>query len=400
MKLADYLNKFHGALNAQDSQTVVDMLSLTDMHLQFVKSWGFVIYDHVSQVAANDPRFDADMRLVIVSHIRAILAVCREQANDAYHYQTETIKAFTVVFQKTPHDWLLPALSKLTIDLRTNAERIDRDLTTQRKKPQKMNEAVNLLRNGYGTLGKYNKGCMLGIIVQLLRMYFSTNNLQGCKPLIRSVYSSNFPPIESFPMSQQVTFKYFEGRLKLNDLEFQEANEKLSFALRNCVGSDQNKRFILLYIIPVRLVLGCPAKISTLERYDLKQYIEVIAAVKTGNFQMLEHALRKHEVFFLRHSIYYCLKSQLKFIMYRNLFKQTWAIKEPPTNEQRHLDISDLGVACQVAGLKLDKGEIECIVANLIYKKKLKAYIAHQHRKIVMGKHPMVPFPPLTFNTN
>lgn len=46
----------------------------------------------------------------------------------------------------------------------------------------------------------------------------------------------------------------------------------------------------------------------------------------------------------------------------------------------------------------VDLDETECIVANLIYSGKIKGYISHQHRKLVVSKQN--PFPPLTSLTN
>ena len=46
-----------------------------------------------------------------------------------------------------------------------------------------------------------------------------------------------------------------------------------------------------------------------------------------------------------------------------------------------------------VTGIDMDVDEIECVLANLIFKGYLKGYLSHQHSKLVVSK--AGPFPPL-----
>ena len=48
-------------------------------------------------------------------------------------------------------------------------------------------------------------------------------------------------------------------------------------------------------------------------------------------------------------------------------------------------------------GAEMDLDGVECIVANLIYRKLVKGYLSHQHRIAVLSKHE--PFPPLSLAT-
>ena len=45
-----------------------------------------------------------------------------------------------------------------------------------------------------------------------------------------------------------------------------------------------------------------------------------------------------------------------------------------------------------------DLDEVECILANLIYKKLIKGYISHEHKKVVFS--PKDPFPTITNKMN
>ena len=48
-------------------------------------------------------------------------------------------------------------------------------------------------------------------------------------------------------------------------------------------------------------------------------------------------------------------------------------------------------------GVEMDLDGVECIAANLIYRKLVKGYLSHQHRIAVLSKQD--PFPPLSAAT-
>ena len=58
-----------------------------------------------------------------------------------------------------------------------------------------------------------------------------------------------------------------------------------------------------------------------LQKYDLLQFLDVVAAVREGNLLRLNQALSKHESFFISCGVYLILE-KLKVITYRNLFKK------------------------------------------------------------------------------
>lgn len=60
-----------------------------------------------------------------------------------------------------------------------------------------------------------------------------------------------------YPKSQQVTYKYYVGRKHMFDNDFRAAEEYLSYAFEHChKDSVANKRSILIYLIPVKMLLG------------------------------------------------------------------------------------------------------------------------------------------------
>ena len=69
------------------------------------------------------------------------------------------------------------------------------------------------------------------------------------------------------------------------DNNFKEAEEYLKFAFEHChVKSRANKRSILIYLIPVKMLLGQMPDEVLLKKYDLLQFKDVVLAVKQGTF--------------------------------------------------------------------------------------------------------------------
>ncbi|KAG8521152.1 PCI domain-containing protein 2 [Galemys pyrenaicus] len=301
------------------------------------------------------------------------------------------------------------------------------------------------------------------------------NKLHLCKPLIRAIDSSNLK--EDYSRAQRVTYRYYVGRKAMFDSDFKQgapgpaaggcmrrtcavpagpracssalltgsrraaggltpvstAEEYLSFAFEHCHRSSQkNKRMILIYLLPVKMLLGHMPTVELLRKYHLMQFAEVTRAVSEGNLLLLNAALARHEAFFIRCGIFLILE-KLKVITYRNLFKRVYLLLR---THQLSLDAFLVALKfMQVEDVDID--EVQCILANLIYmvggaaglawgpwrlpeglgwkrtavaenvctpacrpahssppQGHIKGYISHQHQKLVVSKQN--PFPPLS----
>merc|ERR1712098_718636 len=131
---------------------------------------------------------------------------------------------------------------------------------------------------------------MLNLVNQLFKIYFRVNKLHLCKPLIRAIESSALK--DRFSKSQLVTYRYYVGRKHMFDNNFKEAEEYLRYAFEKCDRDvKSNKRSILIYLIPVKMLLGQMPKESLLTKYGLDQFTGVMEAVKEGNVFNLNKAL-------------------------------------------------------------------------------------------------------------
>ncbi|NXT58122.1 PCID2 protein, partial [Pluvianellus socialis] len=292
----------------------------------------------------------------------------------------------------------LPIMYAVALDLRIFANNADQQLVKKGKSKvgDMLEKAAELLMSCFRVCASdtragiedSKKWGMLFLVNQLFKIYFKINKLHLCKPLIRAIDSSNLK--DEYSMAQRVTYRYYVGRKAMFDSDFKQAEEYLSFAFEHCHRSSQkNKRMILIYLLPVKMLLGHMPTVQLLKKYDLMQFAEVTKAVSEGNLLLLNDALTKHETFFIRCGIFLILE-KLKIITYRNLFKKVYLLLK---THQLSLDAFLFALKfMQVDDVDID--EVQCILANLIYMGHIKGYISHQHQKLVVSKQN--PFPPLS----
>lgn len=228
---------------------------------------------------------------------------------------------------------------------------------------------------------------MLNLVNQLLKVYFRINKLHLCKPLIRAIDSS--PYKDQFPLAQEITYRYFVGRKAMFDSDYRSANEYLTYAFQKCHRSSiKNKRLILTYLVPVKMLLGFMPSQHLLQKYDLMQFWDLVSAVKKGDLRGIDSAMEEHEGFFIKAGIYLIVE-KLKITAYRNLFRLVYIAES-----SHQIDIASFQAALQLMGQDdVDSEETQCIVSNLIYDGKIKGYISYAHKKVVVSKQNA--FPPL-----
>lgn len=390
MSLAAYLQLLERCWNMQDGQKISNLLSLR--------------YDQASNLAQEHPegmvvRFvKPPMDELIISHLKCMHAVSQGNFLDAYQHQSNLTQNLTKIIQaQKEENWFLPVMYVACLDLRLLAQRAEKDRIGATEKPGEILEkAAECLMGCFRVCAADNRSSeedtkrlgMLNLVNQLFKVYFRINKLHLCKPLIRAIESSPFK--DSFSLSQQITYRYYVGRKAMFDSDYKAADEYLTYAFENCHKlSQKNKRLILIYLVPVKMLLGYIPSKQVLEKYDLIQLWDLVQAVCQGNLKVFDELMEKHEEFFIKCGIY-LIVDKLKIIAYRNLFRKVYLILNT-----HQIPVDALQTALVSLGQSdVDLDETQCIVANLIYEGKIKGYISHQHRKVVVSKQN--PFPSLT----
>ena len=230
-------------------------------------------------------------------------------------------------------------------------------------------------------------GCLF-VILHLFKIYFKINNLRLCSMLVRSVESPNFPPLRMFPKAQTVGYHYYLGQLNIFKEDYLAAEKSLSYAFNTCHrGYHTNKRLILQYLVPVKLLNGSVPRDRLLDKYNLPQFTGLVHAVRRGNVRAFNDALEQHQIFFTQKGIFFILE-KLKKIVYRTLFKRVhrFAAASAQPKKRHMLPLEACAKALKISGVEMDMDELECIIANLIFDGYVKGYIAHSHRLVVLSK--------------
>jgi len=175
---------------------------------------------------------------------------------------------------------LQDSYSKTFCDRKEVTVRPTRKPLAQRS-PQKTNvsEKSNTVFDSNGS----KKVAVLPIVNQLCAMYFRLNILRLCKNLTRPVELKGLHKLAH--RGDQVTYRYYTGRLALYEDNHEMAESHLDYALRNCPKqARRNKKRILQYLVPVRLYRGrLPVKACTLTSFSLLPFS---VAEKTQQFYM------------------------------------------------------------------------------------------------------------------
>ncbi|XP_041349443.1 PCI domain-containing protein 2-like isoform X1 [Gigantopelta aegis] len=284
-----------------------------------------------------------------------------------------THTSFTRIFQsQKDENWSLPVLFSVSLDLRLFANSADIQAVKKSvgKPGERLEKAAELLMGCFRVCASDNRAAieeskkwgMLNIVNQLFKIYFKINKLHLCKPLIRAIDSLVIK--DKFSLPQLITFRYYVGRKAMFDSDFKSAEEYLMFAFERChKSSRKNKRLILIYLIPVKMLLGHMPKLSLLKKYDLLQFAEVAKAVSSGNLLQLNESLEKNEAFFIKCGIYLILE-KLKVITFRNLFKKVYLIN----NKTHLLPIDEFTTVLKLMEMEdIDVDETQCIIANLFF---------------------------------
>lgn len=238
-----------------------------------------------------------------------------------------------------------------------------------------------------GEVRRSRKIGALQVAVTLFGMYFKQDALRQCAFFIKAIEGPAFPPLAAFPTSQVVTYKSYTGRLALWEGDFKRANEDLTHAAGRCaVDAGRNRRIIMTALIPVRMALGLLPRPTLTARHGLAVYFDALGeAMRAGDVLAYDAQMEKHAAFFIRAGIYLLLQ-QLRSIVYRSLLRRIcllhMKLKEGAQIPLPHI----LHAMRTVARLEVSQHEVECAIANLIFKKYIRGYLSHSPPVLVLAK--------------
>ncbi|EEB11975.1 PCI domain-containing protein, putative [Pediculus humanus corporis] len=334
---------------------------------------------------------------LVILHLKCLSSLENKNFLDAFENQFELTQTFVKIFQtQREENWMLKVMQTVCLELRLLASPADKEADNKKHPIECLEKTAKSLMACFRICAADNRSSeidtkkwgMLTLVNQMFKVYFKINRHQLCKPLMRAIDSCNLK--DKFALAQIITYKFFAGLKAMFDGDFRTANECLSFAFLKChKNSTKNKRSILLYLVPVKMILGYMPKKSLLEKYNLIEFWEVVEAVKMGNLQKFNEVMDRYHSFFIQHNIYVIMQ-RLSTIATRNLFKKVYHIVNS------HQIPVEMFLKALLA-MKIEDAtwdEAECLLANLILEGKVKGYISYQHDTLVVSK--LMPFPTIS----
>lgn len=190
------------------------------------------------------------------------------------------------------------------------------------------------------------------------------------------------------------TYRFYTGRLHLFDGKYADAESELSTCFNNIPSQfGHNKRLALLFLVPAKLMCGKIPSAALLSKYKLPEYEGLSEAVRTGNLRLFNQSFAQYETLFRKRGLYLLLE-RLKWLVYRTLFKRTYSIVRPMGGPSV-CSLTALQSALSACEVALDLDEVECIVANLIFLKLVRGYLAIQNNRSFCILSQKEPFPSL-----
>jgi len=289
--------------------------------------------------------------------------------------------------------WMVP----VTIHVSVKARRAAIQLDQSSEADTYLKKLVEIHRELFQKLTRERskRAGYVWVCCELLRAYFRLGQVPQCSFLLSAVSQSlnkdGFNPME-LPKAIAVTFFFYWGKHCVFDHNLRDADERLSWAFKNCPKNAKVQRQkILLYLVPCKLRLGVLPTQALLENYDLDIFVDIVRAIREGDVRLFSEKMEESAADFIKMGTY-LLMMRLKFVVLRNLTKGVHAEVRRRLGETGHRQ--PLAPFEHVFRWQdgCDADEADSLLSNLIYQGAVKGYVSHEHRKVVFAKDN--PFPP------
>ena len=196
-----------------------------------------------------------------------------------------------------------------------------------RSAEQHLKKGFAMTANDRAPLEHNKKMGALFIVNQLFKIYFKLNMIHLCRNLIRAVEGPAFPPFELFNKSDKVTYQYHVGRISMFEDQYKKAETCLDYAWKHCHrNKTRNKRMILQFLVPVKLLLGVMPSPKLLSDFSLGEYTGLTNAIRGGNLHLFKNYVNQYQDKFIHQGVYLLIE-KLRLLVLRNLFKKVYVIE-------------------------------------------------------------------------
>lgn len=399
--LSAYLQHVSAALHGRKAVEIAALISLP--HTAFTAEHRAL----ATQVRANPDiartcykslQVDQPLAEAVSGRLACLAALVRGEHDTAYKVIHQ---AFNCLLEfmgaNTEFPFLAGVVARLASDLRVVAALADASKADrERLSSPSLRECQNSITRGFTLIAKdrlpitdpaCKKRHLFSITNTLFKIYFRLNTLQLMGKLIKLVDTpSVMASLKSFPLCDVVMYKFYVGRLNMFEDRLEDARDCLRFALRYTpIAQVHNRQLILASLVPIEMCQGIMPTAALGHKYGLQTFTQLGNAARVGNLRDFNAIFEEYKASFIKMGIYLVVE-QLKGMVYRNLFKRFHVI-----TDSTRISIETFRAVASWLGEPLEVDEIECILANLIFQNKVKGYLSHQKRILVVGKND--PFP-------
>ncbi|KAJ3184899.1 COP9 signalosome (CSN) subunit [Gaertneriomyces sp. JEL0708] len=419
----EYLANIASAIENEDGTTLAGCLKIDDPHTEVLRDVQRFV-KHPETLVRN--RLDDAWAELVNEHMRVLREyttyvtlsadgggnlgiddTSRLPIVRAAESQNMLAQNFHQIFQ-TQTRWCCPVLYAVNSDLRNLSLWADNALQERRSKPKYLEEAARTMNKAFSycvtdrfsQLEKSRKWGTYHIVNLLFKTYFKLSQTNLCTNILRSIAAGDIPPLDKYPLADQVTFKYFTGILAFYNENYKLAEQELSFALVNCyrgngkAGRKKAKKNIIMilnFLIPTRFILGILPQNALLERYPALHHLygNFVLAIRRGDVKLYDDSLLNLQTELVNHGTYLTVE-RTRSLAVRMLFKRVWLANE----RSSRVPMSQFQRALHLSGTDESLEAVQCLLANMIDKGFLKGYLSYEREMVVLAKESA--FPPVT----
>ncbi|GAO46714.1 hypothetical protein G7K_0936-t1 [Saitoella complicata NRRL Y-17804] len=390
MSFEEFLTDIQSATKTEDGAAVADALSLRALPVELDLS-----FEHDVKNAVKDRTWAE----VVTVHLKAKDLLVREDLNDAYEGQVAVVQAVLKGCSAGWERWILPVLYTVCRDLRWIAIESDKQsgkTENLESTAQVLNRAFTACITDRASLDESRKWGTYVLAALLFKIYFRLNKLSLCKNVLRAVDVSELPELEEYGRGEVCTWKYYLGVIAFLNEDYKKAATELTGAFDLCLSTHTvNQTRILTYLIPTNLLLSEPRLPSTalFEAFpELKRLYEpIVDALRLGRLGAYDNALANAETDLVKTRAYLTVE-RARAVCVRNLLRRTWLLSEKSSRMEINTFAAAVNFSLREAALEsggnpeqIDAEEVECELANQIYRGAMKGYISREKGMVVLS---------------
>ena len=140
----------------------------------------------------------------------------------------------------------------------------------------------------------------------------------------------------------------------------------------------------------MKIICGRFPTTELLQKYKLYEYVDIALSVYKGDLKEFKNQVNSFKRLWIKRGLYLIME-QLQLVLMRNLFKKIFLMTTKKFNKFQIDTEYYLKALNWNSDESFEMDEVECLIANLIFKHYIKGYLSHEKRKVVFSKENAFP---------